>query len=249
MAVAMTASQAQEPAEGRCRPRDVRVAEPGDRAADRDVPGPPAGGRRHGGQPGPGGGALVGRARLAGTAQPAARLEVPPDPAARTSSRIWCTTRPASRPTTRGSRSSSPCCTSTGRPGTRSGSWGRTGCCSGVVAVNQSATVEYQPLGVIGVVGPWNYPVLTPMGSIAYALAAGNAVVFKPSELTPAVGEWLVQSFGRRRGARCAAAGAAVAHRRTGETGRRWRTAGVDKIAFTGSAATARKVMARRRRT
>ena len=48
---------------------------------------------------------------------------------------------------------------------------------------NQAATVEYKPLGVVGVIGPWNYPVFTPMGSIAYALAAGNAVVFKPSEL------------------------------------------------------------------
>ena len=45
--------------------------------------------------------------------------------------------------------------------------------------------VEYPPLGVVGVIGPWNYPVFTPMGSIAYALAAGNAVVFKPSEYTP----------------------------------------------------------------
>ena len=44
-------------------------------------------------------------------------------------------------------------------------------------------------------IGPWNYPVFTPMGSIAYALAAGNAVVFKPSELTPGVGQWLAATF------------------------------------------------------
>ena len=55
--------------------------------------------------------------------------------------------------------------------------------------------LEYQPFGVIGVIGPWNYPILTPIGSIAYALAAGNAVVFKPSEYTPAVGQWLVDPF------------------------------------------------------
>src|ERR1700719_1390699 len=65
---------------------------------------------------------------------------------------------------------------------------------SGLLMYNQAASVEYQPLGVIGVIGPWNYPVFTPMGSIAYALAAGDAVVFKPSELTPAVGAWLVSS-------------------------------------------------------
>ena len=66
---------------------------------------------------------------------------------------------------------------------------------SGLVMANQAAYVEYQPLGVIGVIGPWNYPVFTPMGSIGYALAAGNAVVFKPSEYTPGVGEWLARTF------------------------------------------------------
>jgi len=45
---------------------------------------------------------------------------------------------------------------------------------SGLTALNQAAYVEYAPLGVIGVIGPWNYPVFTPMGSLAYALAAGN---------------------------------------------------------------------------
>src|SRR3954451_18388227 len=55
--------------------------------------------------------------------------------------------------------------------------------------------LEYQPLGVVGVIGPWNYPLFTPMGSIAYALAAGNAVVFKPSEYTPAIGVWLADAF------------------------------------------------------
>ena len=66
---------------------------------------------------------------------------------------------------------------------------------SGLLMYNQAASVEYQPLGVVGVIGPWNYPVFTPMGSIAYALAAGNAVVFKPSELTTGTGKWLVDSF------------------------------------------------------
>ena len=56
---------------------------------------------------------------------------------------------------------------------------------SGLAAINQAATVEYQPLGVVGVIGPWNYPVFTPVGSIAYALAAGNAVVFKPQRAHP----------------------------------------------------------------
>jgi acyl-CoA reductase-like NAD-dependent aldehyde dehydrogenase len=111
---------------------------------------------------------------------------------------------------------------------------------SGLVAMNHAATLEYQPLGVVGVIGPWNYPVFTPMGSIAYALAAGNAVVFKPSELTPAVGEWLVSSFAQ------VVPEAPVLQLITGAgaTGGHLARSGVNKIAFTGSAATARKVMA-----
>ena len=111
---------------------------------------------------------------------------------------------------------------------------------SGLVALNQAATLEYQPLGVVGVIGPWNYPVFTPMGSIAYALAAGNAVVFKPSELTPAVGRWLVNSFAE------VVPEQAVLQLITGAgpTGEHLARSGVSKIAFTGSAATAKKVMA-----
>ncbi len=111
---------------------------------------------------------------------------------------------------------------------------------SGLIAINQAAQLEYQPLGVIGVLGPWNYPVFTPMGSIGYALAAGNAVVFKPSEFTPAVGEWLVSSF------REVVPEQPVLQLITGAagTGQALALSGVDKIAFTGSAATARKVMA-----
>jgi acyl-CoA reductase-like NAD-dependent aldehyde dehydrogenase len=111
---------------------------------------------------------------------------------------------------------------------------------SGLMALNQAATLEYQPLGVVGVIGPWNYPVFTPMGSIAYALAAGNAVVFKPSELTPAVGGWLADSFAEvvpEQPVLQLVTGA-------GETGDRLARSAVNKIAFTGSAATARKVMA-----
>ena len=110
----------------------------------------------------------------------------------------------------------------------------------GLTALNQAAYVEYLPLGVIGVIGPWNYPVFTPIGSIAYALAAGNAVLFKPSELTPAVGGWLVSSFGEvvpEHPVLQLVTGA-------GPTGEALARSGVDKIAFTGSTATARKVMA-----
>ena len=103
-----------------------------------------------------------------------------------------------------------------------------------------SGRLEYQPLGVVGVIGPWNYPILTPMGSITYALAAGNAVVFKPSEYTPAVGQVVRRALRRDR----ARAAGAADRLRQGETGAQLVRSGVDKVAFTGSPATARKVMA-----
>jgi acyl-CoA reductase-like NAD-dependent aldehyde dehydrogenase len=112
---------------------------------------------------------------------------------------------------------------------------------SGALAANHEASVEYPPLGVVGVIGPWNYPVFTPMGSIAYALSAGNTVVFKPSEYTPGVGRWLADSFAE-----------AVPDRPDvfqtltglGATGAALCTAPINKLAFTGSSATGRKVMA-----
>ena len=115
---------------------------------------------------------------------------------------------------------------------------------SGLAAINQASTLEYLPLGVVGVIGPWNYPVFTPVGSIAYALAAGNAVVFKPSELTPATGEWLVRSFGEALGVFGSAQPVLQLITGGGSTGEALARSGVSKIAFTGSAATARKVMA-----
>jgi len=83
--------------------------------------------------------------------------------------------------------------------------------------------------------------VFTPFGSIAYALAAGNAVVFKPSEFTPAIGSWLVDAWRES-----VPDGPDVLTLVTGfgETGAALCRAGVDKVAFTGSAATGRRVMA-----
>lgn len=48
-----------------------------------------------------------------------------------------------------------------------------------------TARVVYEPLGVVGVIAPWNYPLLLTLGPLVDALAAGNRVMLKPSELTP----------------------------------------------------------------
>jgi len=110
---------------------------------------------------------------------------------------------------------------------------------SGLLAADQRGVLAYRPLGVVGVIGPWNYPVYTPLGSVSYALAAGNAVVFKPSEYTPGVGIWLAERFAE-------AVGEPVLQVVTGDggTGAALVRGGVDKIAFTGSTATAKRVMA-----
>src|SRR5262249_23671191 len=90
------------------------------------------------------------------------------------------------------------------------------------------------------VIGPWNYPILTPVGSIGYALAAGNAVVFKPSEYTPAIGQWFVQRFTEvvpEQPVLQVLFGA-------GDVGAALCRSGGVQLAFTGSTATGKKVMA-----
>ena len=101
--------------------------------------------------------------------------------------------------------------------------------------VGASAALRHKPHGVMAVIGPFNFPAHIPCGHIIPALIAGNAVVFKPSEKTPAVGEALVAAF-HRSGVpedviQCVIGGpeegkALVAH------------PGIDGVLFTGSAQT-----------
>lgn len=110
----------------------------------------------------------------------------------------------------------------------------------GLLLANMSARVDRVPYGVVGVIGPWNYPIFTPMGSIAYALAAGNTVIFKPSEFTPAIGLWLAKTL----------AEIVPDHQLlqvvtgAGNVGASLIARGIDKLSFTGSTATAKKVAA-----
>ena len=111
---------------------------------------------------------------------------------------------------------------------------------SGLLMFNMTSQVQRVPYGVVGIICPWNYPMFTPMGSIAYALAAGNTVVFKPSEYTPAIGAWLGETF--KRVAPFSDIFTVVTG--TPETGIALTESNVGKISFTGSTRTAKKVAA-----
>ena len=100
--------------------------------------------------------------------------------------------------------------------------------------------VRYRPVGVVGVIGPWNYPLNNTFGDAVPALAAGNAVVMKPSEVTPLTSLLLAEGL-RESGApegvlQVAVGGAETATALIDE---------VDFVMFTGSTATGKKVMAR----
>ncbi|WP_448577425.1 succinylglutamate-semialdehyde dehydrogenase [Thermaurantiacus sp.] len=94
--------------------------------------------------------------------------------------------------------------------------------------------VRHKPHGVLAVLGPYNFPAHLPNGHIVPALIAGNACVFKPSELTPATGALMQQLWteaGLPPGVLEVVQGGA-------ETGRALAEAGIDGLLFTGSAAT-----------
>lgn len=103
-----------------------------------------------------------------------------------------------------------------------------------------TAYVEYQPLGVVAVISPWNYPFQLAINPAITAIAAGNAVILKPSEITPTVGQYVgdiinsvdnfpdnliqvIQGYGKT--------GAEIIETRP------------DKIFFTGSVETGKKIM------
>ncbi len=60
-----------------------------------------------------------------------------------------------------------------------------------MTAPGNRAYVEYQPLGVVAVISPWNYPFQLAINPTITAIAAGNGVILKPSEMTPAVGQYV----------------------------------------------------------
>ena len=68
--------------------------------------------------------------------------------------------------------------------------------------LSKSGHFSYEPIGVVGVIAPWNYPWSIPFGEVAIALMAGNGVVLKPASLTPLLGERIRQGLREGRPAR-----------------------------------------------
>jgi len=95
--------------------------------------------------------------------------------------------------------------------------------------------LRHKPHGVLGVLGPYNFPAHLPNGHIVPALLAGNAVVFKPSEHTPAVAEFMAACWA----AAGLPAGILTVAKGAGDTGRALAGHdGIDGLLFTGSATT-----------
>src|SRR5438094_5572745 len=102
----------------------------------------------------------------------------------------------------------------------------------------KSGHLVYEPLGVIGIISSWNYPLAIPMSQIIPAVAAGNAVVSKPSDFTPRCGELIEKLF---RSAGFPQDLVAVVQGE-GEVGQALVESGPDKVLFTGSVGTGRQV-------
>lgn len=103
----------------------------------------------------------------------------------------------------------------------------------------RKSKIHFQPLGVLGIITPWNWPFLIPLGSIVPALLSGNAVIFKPSELTPLLGQKMGELFWN----------AGVPEeifqviQGKGDVGQELVQSDVEKIFFTGSTQVGQKVM------
>jgi len=109
-----------------------------------------------------------------------------------------------------------------------------------LVLKTKSGRILHEPYGVIGIISPWNYPFSIPATETMAALVAGNAVVLKPSELTPLIAfelQKLLLEAGVPEGVFQVLAG-------EGPTGAALARGEIDKLVFTGSVATGRRIAA-----
>lgn len=111
------------------------------------------------------------------------------------------------------------------------------------VFANKFAEIRREPKGVVGVISPWNYPLVLTMTPVVSALIAGNTAVLKPSEVTPKVGLLVGEIF--EEAARRCGAPANIVQVLTGggATGGALVASKIDLICFTGSVRTGKLVM------
>jgi acyl-CoA reductase-like NAD-dependent aldehyde dehydrogenase len=101
----------------------------------------------------------------------------------------------------------------------------------------KAGTIEREARGVVGVIMPWNFPVALPLRTLVPAVLAGNACIFKPSEVTPRSGEIVAKLFEG-----LVPEGLVQLVQGGGEVGAAIAEGDVDLVVFTGSVATGRKV-------
>ena len=149
------------------------------------------------------------------------------EPARPTRTPSWPTSATRSRPWASG-------------PRRRPSIWPTSACRRGTTRwpSGKKLVIRYAPVGVVGVIGPWNYPITNNFGDCIPALAAGNSVILKPSEVTPLSSllmEQMMRECGLPEGVFQVATG-------DGSTGAAL-IAHVDCLMFTGSSATGKAVM------
>ncbi|GIC78135.1 aldehyde dehydrogenase [Moritella sp. F3] len=105
--------------------------------------------------------------------------------------------------------------------------------------LDRNTELQYRPLGIVAVIAPWNYPLAMANNLLMPALMAGNAVILKPSEETPLVAELFVNTLNKvlPKGLLQLAHGDA-------ETGKALVASAIHMVAFTGSMATGKHIMA-----
>jgi acyl-CoA reductase-like NAD-dependent aldehyde dehydrogenase len=106
------------------------------------------------------------------------------------------------------------------------------------IAAGKKLIIRYAPMGVIGVIGPWNYPIANSFGDCIPALAAGNSVILKPSEVTP-LSSLLMEEMMRECGLPADVFQVATGDGSTGAA----LIPNVDCMMFTGSTRTGKKVL------
>jgi len=107
-----------------------------------------------------------------------------------------------------------------------------------VAVLAKSGRLRFEPHGAIAIIAPWNYPLAIPLGQLIPAIAAGNSVILKPSELAPACGQLIFECF---KAANLPEDLLQVVQG-AGEVASALIDAHPDKVFFTGSVSTGKKV-------